>query len=481
MCTIAQNSTSQLEEIVLQFRSSCSGVTRWSWRIYILHNLRYEFERIIFLMCSGRLGMAICLRTVSNKLKPINKFVPSRKHVGLAHLQRRIPQHISKSQFLEEFLGSRCMASAPMTSVKKSPNSGLPQWCTHSISSSNFEEFNGICEETATESAMCRLVNKSKDSCQAVVLHQNVNSSISDVCRLSESTLHCFNPLEVGVKPFEMTPDDIILWNEKDSTEIMDIETENTLFSKFASGIHVKDEKVIMLSDFEKQMILLADANSSKMSDSQRGSDKRPSKEQLDKVFNVLRVTLPNLFIQPLDYTIYHQDLVFENNIRGTRTVGLYHYVKQVALLRTVGHLKFAYVKFEILKITMHPEDDTVRIRWRIRGISGLKVLFMFWKYKLWKPREILDDQESWYDGFSTFHIGGDGLVYKHVADKMMPDDDKVTDVKRPALAAKLALCMGLLSRPSTADLSPLLAAFSRLEKSSQCLSEMMLPLEKIE
>ncbi|KAJ4446915.1 hypothetical protein ANN_13616 [Periplaneta americana] len=88
--------------------------------------------------------------------------------------------------------------------------------------------------------------------------------------------------------------------------------------------------------------------------------------------------TLPNLFIQPLDYTIYHQDLVFENNIRGTRTVGLYHYVKQVALLRTVGHLKFAYVKFEILKITMHPEDDTVRIRWRIRGISVILPVVLY-------------------------------------------------------------------------------------------------------
>jgi hypothetical protein len=57
---------------------------------------------------------------------------------------------------------------------------------------------------------------------------------------------------------------------------------------------------------------------------------------------------------------------------------GLYHYVKQIALLRTIGHLKFAYVKFEILKITMHPEDDTVKIRWRIRGISGLKVSLVY-------------------------------------------------------------------------------------------------------
>jgi hypothetical protein len=194
-----------------------------------------------------------------------------------------------------------------------------------------------------------------------------------------------------------------------------------------------------------------------------------------------LSFQLPNLFVQPLDYTIYHQDLVFENNIRGKRTVGLYHYVKQIALLRTVGHLKFAYVKFEILKITMHPEDGTVKIRWRIRGISGLKVLFMFWKYKLWKLKEMLHDQQLWYDGFSTFYVGGDGLVYRHVADKMMPDNDKVPNVKTTDLAAKLALCMGLLSRPNASDLASLLSAFSRLEKSSHCLSEMMLPLEEIE
>lgn len=53
---------------------------------------------------------------------------------------------------------------------------------------------------------------------------------------------------------------------------------------------------------------------------------------------------------------------------------GVYSYVKQVALLRTVGHLKYAYVKFEVIKITMHPEESTIKIRWRIRGISGLKV-----------------------------------------------------------------------------------------------------------
>lgn len=48
----------------------------------------------------------------------------------------------------------------------------------------------------------------------------------------------------------------------------------------------------------------------------------------------------------------------------------------------------------------------------------------------------------SWYDGFSTFYVGEDGLVYKHVADKMMPDQE--VDVKpKTALQSKLASQLG--------------------------------------
>lgn len=74
---------------------------------------------------------------------------------------------------------------------------------------------------------------------------------------------------------------------------------------------------------------------------------------------------------------------------------GLYSYIKQVALLRTVGHLRFAYVKFEILKITQHPEDSTVKVRWRIRGVSGLRVMLMFWKFRLWNFRQMVDDKSE--------------------------------------------------------------------------------------
>ncbi|XP_030558522.1 uncharacterized protein C6orf136 homolog [Drosophila novamexicana] len=149
------------------------------------------------------------------------------------------------------------------------------------------------------------------------------------------------------------------------------------------------------------------------------------SSEDLDRAYNVLKGTLPKLFVEPLDYSIYSPNLIFQNNITGKYTVGLYHYVKQIAILRTVGHLKYAYVKFEILKITKHSEDYTVRIRWRVRGISGLKVMFQFWKYKVWALQEVLKDQESWYDGYSICFLGDDGLISKHVVDKIMPDENR--------------------------------------------------------
>jgi len=184
----------------------------------------------------------------------------------------------------------------------------------------------------------------------------------------------------------------------------------------------------------------------------------RPSPEQLQRVANVLAETLPRLFIQPMDYTIYAQDIIFDNRIRGTRTTGLYNYVKQVALLRCVGHLKYAYVRFQILKLTQHPEEGTVKVRWRISGISGLKILFTFWRYKLWQWKELMDKQESWFDGFSTFHVSSDGSVYLHVADKMMPDDEKLTDGRKTAVAAtNAALLLGAVPQANWNDTSPLI------------------------
>lgn len=184
------------------------------------------------------------------------------------------------------------MASAPVTSVKNISQARQTEWCPHTGSSNVLEELNRVCEETKSKSAMRRISVVRKGSDHEVVLNQNVISSRSDISLLPDSALHCFNPLDVGVKPFEVTQDDIILWNEGESTEIMDIEEENSFYMKFVTGFHMKDERVILLSDFEKQMILLADANNRRNLEFQKYSDKKPSPEQLDKVYNVLRETV---------------------------------------------------------------------------------------------------------------------------------------------------------------------------------------------
>ncbi|KAH8320982.1 hypothetical protein KR067_012898 [Drosophila pandora] len=177
------------------------------------------------------------------------------------------------------------------------------------------------------------------------------------------------------------------------------------------------------IDNIQPSRVLHESASTQPQPSSDKETGRKPA--DLDRAYEVLRTTLPKLFVEPLDYSIYSPGLVFQNNITGKHTVGLYHYVKQIAILRTVGHLKYAYVKFEVLKITKHPEDYTVRVRWRVRGISGLKVMFQFWKYKLWQLKEILKDQEAWYDGYSVLYLGDDGLIIKHVVDKVMPDESR--------------------------------------------------------
>ncbi len=53
---------------------------------------------------------------------------------------------------------------------------------------------------------------------------------------------------------------------------------------------------------------------------------------------------------------------------------GLMKYVQQVALLRAVGHFKYAYVRFEIVSMSQDLDEGRITVRWRIAGISGLRV-----------------------------------------------------------------------------------------------------------
>lgn len=73
--------------------------------------------------------------------------------------------------------------------------------------------------------------------------------------------------------------------------------------------------------DVNKRQIISGDTRSDKQSTGGDIPDGRPSAEKLEIVYIKLSESLPKLFTHITDYTMYHPDMIFENNIRGTRTV----------------------------------------------------------------------------------------------------------------------------------------------------------------
>jgi len=166
--------------------------------------------------------------------------------------------------------------------------------------------------------------------------------------------------------------------------------------------------------------------------------------ERLNHVFNTLSRDIPKFFSDMVNYTIYRESLIFENNFRGRRTVGVYQYMKEAAKVRIWGHFNYAYVKVDILKITKHTEDSTIKVRWRIVGTAGTRIILTFWRYKLQDIKKLLTQTDTWLDGFSTFYVGEDGKIFKHTADKVMPDEYRTPNVVADLPGAKVMLFVSL-------------------------------------
>ncbi|XP_050460085.1 uncharacterized protein LOC126855982 isoform X1 [Cataglyphis hispanica] len=266
------------------------------------------------------------------------------------------------------------------------------------------------------------------------------NQSLHRLHNRSQRASVVFSKSRKYVTPIGIASDNVtvfqgkyIVGNDKNNSFLdNNMISSESLFNSWESDI---DKNILVTSD-DKNVL-----KTSHQSPPLQDNKDKPSQEQLQCIVDTLSRDLPNLFVKPLNYSIYTKDLIFINNIRGVTTRGVVNYAKQLILLRVIGHIKFAHVKLQILKITMHNDDGTVKIRWRIRGVTGWKVFAMFWKYKFWKIQDAIDtNHEIWYDGFSTFYINGDGKVYKHVADKVMPDQDIVAKKDDLRIAPKLAL-----------------------------------------
>ncbi|KAL6260685.1 hypothetical protein P5V15_008208 [Pogonomyrmex californicus] len=375
--------------------------------------------------------MSLCFRMLPGKLSSL---VSGRKSSSKFD-RHQLQKHVESSAFLKQFLGTQRALSVRANTVGKSipfVNCTLPP----NLSLASFDSRNQWNEKLTKRYA-------DDESKSATIYWTQSPRRLHKLQRLSVTSLKNRKHIAStgiasnNIKTFQIQD---VIGNAKDP--IPDNNRMISLESLYSNRETNVDTKVLFASD---NMDIL---KTSPQQQSSQENESKPSQEQLQSIVDCLSQDLPKLFVKPLNYSIYTQDITFINNIRGTTTRGLMNYAKQLIWLRVIGHIKFAHIKLDIIKITMHTEDDTVKVRWRIRGVTGWKVISMFWKYKFWKIQDsINDNHEVWYDGFSTFYVNTNGKIYKHIADKMMPDQDQVT-VKKDDLriATKLALFTGLAS-----------------------------------
>ncbi|KAM7372709.1 hypothetical protein PAMP_007612 [Pampus punctatissimus] len=155
--------------------------------------------------------------------------------------------------------------------------------------------------------------------------------------------------------------------------------------------------------------------------------------ERLALMYERLRIELPNFFTNKHDYTIYSNDMEFINGLLNTKTRGLVVYQLTILLWRILLMCYYTQCWLEVLKLTKHKEDGTVKARWRMRGLPFHYLLLRFY------CKDKSDLYRS-YDVFSTFYIGQDGLIHCHKVEKVMPAQPpilpRVTSILAGALVA---------------------------------------------
>lgn len=184
--------------------------------------------------------------------------------------------------------------------------------------------------------------------------------------------------------------------------------------------------------------------------------NKRQSEEEekLALVYEKLRMELPLFFVKSHDYTIYSRDMEFINGLLNMKTRGRGLYQFSLSLWQLLCLCYYADARLEVLKLTKHVEDGTVKARWRIMGLPFHSLLLRFYK------KDKTPFYRS-YDAFSTFYIGQDGLIHCHKVEKVMQAQPPVLPRVGSLLAGAL-VALGVQDHRPALNLLPLLLSSLR-------------------
>ncbi|CAD5206974.1 unnamed protein product [Bursaphelenchus okinawaensis] len=134
------------------------------------------------------------------------------------------------------------------------------------------------------------------------------------------------------------------------------------------------------------------------------------------------------MFYQKMDFTFYREDVVLEDEIWGIKKQSRTDLMNYFGTLSVTCKVLFPSVELEPLNIIPLLDDGTVRFRWRMKYLHWYQVL----NVKNFNP-EIREKNCNWYDGNATFHVDGNGKVFKLKITKVTPDDSYLQNTKRIA------------------------------------------------
>ncbi|KAM3910795.1 uncharacterized protein C6orf136 homolog [Leptodactylus fuscus] len=178
------------------------------------------------------------------------------------------------------------------------------------------------------------------------------------------------------------------------------------------------------------------------------GSDKSEMEQHLAAMYEKLRDELPNFLWKTTNYSLYRKDVEFVSNMMHIHLRGLTQYQLLLTVARLLLLCCFTNTRISVLKLTSHPENNTIQARWSFTGLPLHTLLFYFY-------RSDKTDLYRTYDAFSTFHLAPDGLISLHKLERVMPSSPITVPKKTILAAALIALglaedrpALNLLSRP---------------------------------
>jgi len=147
---------------------------------------------------------------------------------------------------------------------------------------------------------------------------------------------------------------------------------------------------------------------------------------QLRRMGTILAKEVGSILVKRPDYKIYHRDIVLEDNIRGKTFVGGVEYVKQLSYFKIYMYFKYIYNRIDIQSVSIDIDDSTVTLKWTVSGLGMIKVFIFYIPKRLWRSKNMEEFSDHLASGISTYHIGNDSKVIKHVLDVREVDRDRL-------------------------------------------------------